>query len=54
MPSRRDEKGVFRDIVHPITQEARQKLEETILNAYYEYLVKNPEPSHPVSFSQKV
>jgi len=34
MPSRRDESGVFRDIVHPISAEARQYLEEYILDAY--------------------
>ncbi len=34
MPSRMDENGVFRDIVHPITPEARKLLEETILDAY--------------------
>ncbi len=34
MPSRKDENGVFRDIVHPITPEARKLLEETILDAY--------------------
>ena len=34
MPSRKDENGVFRDIVHPITPEARKLLEEMILDAY--------------------
>ena len=34
MPSRRDETGTFRDIVHPINVQARQTLEEAILNAY--------------------
>ena len=36
MPSRKDDKGNFRDIVHPITAEARQTLESAILNAYKE------------------
>lgn len=35
MPSRRDDSGVFRDIVHPISTEARQKIEGEILEAYY-------------------
>lgn len=38
MPSRRDENGVWRDIVHPIGQEARGKLERAVLGAYHEAL----------------
>lgn len=38
MPSRRDDHGIFRDIVHPITSEARQALEEKILAAYEQEL----------------
>lgn len=38
MPSRRDESGVFRDIVHPITAEARHEMEVRILDAYHEHL----------------
>ncbi len=34
MPSRKDDSGVFRDIVHPITPEARQAMETEILNAF--------------------
>ena len=34
MPSRRDETGHFRDIVHPINTQARQQLEEAILSEY--------------------
>ena len=34
MPSRRDENGVFRDIVHPITAEAREEIEERVLKAF--------------------
>lgn len=34
MPSRKDESGIFRDIVHPITPEAREVLEGEILLAY--------------------
>ena len=34
MPSRKDESGIFRDIVHPISAQARQYLETEILNAY--------------------
>ena len=38
MPSRKDENGVFRDIVHPISPSARKLFEETILEAYHEQL----------------
>lgn len=38
MPSRREESGTFRDIVHPITPEARQMLEGMILQKYEEHL----------------
>ena len=38
MPSRKDEGGIFRDIVHPISAQARQYLEVQILNAYQEQL----------------
>ena len=34
MPSRKDENGVFRDIVHPIPPSGRKLFEETILEAY--------------------
>jgi len=38
MPSRKDDNGVFRDICHPITADARSVLENTILAAYREHL----------------
>ena len=38
MPSRRDDKGSFRDICHPISAEARQQLESAVLEAYRRYL----------------
>ena len=34
MPSRKDENGIFRDIVHPISPSARKLFEESILDAY--------------------
>ncbi len=34
MPSRRDENGVFRDIVHPISIGGRNTIESEILRAY--------------------
>lgn len=38
MPSRRDSNGVFRDIVHPISPDARKNVEEEILEAYSRHL----------------
>ena len=38
MPNRRDENGVFRDIVHPITSEGRKIFENEILSAYHRAL----------------
>lgn len=34
MPSRREENGRYRDILHPITAEARVELETAVLAAY--------------------
>ncbi len=34
MPSRKDDNGVFRDIVHPITPEARKEIENKILDVF--------------------
>ena len=44
MPSRKDENGVFRDIVHPISQEARDVIESAILSAYHN-ASQSPKPS---------
>ncbi|MDE5582837.1 MAG: septation regulator SpoVG [Ruminococcus sp.] len=38
MPSRKDENGVFRDIVHPISPFARKLIEDSILDAYAKQL----------------
>lgn len=38
MPSRKDENGVFRDIVHPISGTSRKLLENEILDAYQRHL----------------
>ena len=37
MPSRKDENGIFRDIIHPIDPEARNEFEDVILDEYYKY-----------------
>lgn len=38
MPSRREEGGAFRDIIHPISANVREKIEEQILSAYNDYI----------------
>lgn len=38
MPSRKDEQGIFRDIVHPIDKTIRELLEENIILKYEEEL----------------
>lgn len=38
MPSRKDENGIFRDIVHPISASSRKVFEDTILDAYNKQL----------------
>lgn len=38
MPSRRDEGGIYRDIVHPITPKARKELEDAVLTSYQNYI----------------
>lgn len=47
MPSRKDESGSFRDIVHPITPESRQQIETAILEKYYAYLAENSAENIP-------
>lgn len=36
MPSKRTPDGEFRDIAHPINTGTRSKIQESVLNAYYE------------------
>ena len=38
MPSRREDSGIFRDIIHPISSYLREELEEKILDAYQNYI----------------
>lgn len=38
MPSRREDSGVFRDIIHPISSNVREEIEEKILHAYQDYI----------------
>ena len=41
MPSRKNPDGSFRDIVHPINTEFRQKLETAVLDAYFKALAED-------------
>ena len=34
MPSRRRKDGTFQDLAHPVTNELRKKIEETVLDAF--------------------
>ncbi len=38
MPGRKDENGIFRDIIHPIDAKTREEFERVILNAYENYI----------------
>ena len=38
MPNRKDENDIYRDIVHPIDSETRDKFERIILAAYENYV----------------
>ncbi len=44
MPSRQETDGTYRDIVHPLNSELREKFEKQIISAYYAAL-KNLELS---------
>lgn len=38
MPSRREDSGIFRDIIHPISSNVRDELEEKIVKAYEDHI----------------
>lgn len=38
MPSRKDENGIFRDIIHPIDPKTRGEMEEAIISEYERYV----------------
>lgn len=40
MPSRKDDNGIYRDIVHPISPSARKIFEESIFEAYEKQLAQ--------------
>ena len=38
MPSRREDSGTFRDIIHPISSNISEEIENRILDAYHSYV----------------
>lgn len=38
MPSRREDSGTYRDIIHPISSNVRAEIEDKILAAYQNYI----------------
>ncbi len=47
MPSRKEDTGSFRDVVHPITKDARDQMEKTILDHYYMALDESHQKDMP-------
>ena len=46
MPSRRKKSGEFKDVAHPLNNETRRHIEETVLNEYRS-MVDDPTPRRP-------
>ena len=43
MPSKKSSDGTYRDVAHPINREAREVLQNTILDSYKKALAEMPE-----------
>lgn len=43
MPARKGDDKVFHDVVHPINAETRNYMEDTILQAYRQYIEDHPD-----------
>ncbi len=54
MPSRKLPDGTHKDMVHPVNQEFRQYLEESILKAYQQELLNNPQGTENIISSEAV
>ena len=46
MPSKKTPKGTFRDIAHPISQEARTQISQLVLEAYEKALLEPDEDNN--------
>jgi len=44
MPNKKDKNGIWRDLVHPVNQETREKIEQEILSRYYAIDSEPPAP----------
>lgn len=54
MPSQKNSKGEYHDIAFPITKEARQEIQDTVINKYNETVSYDREPvNHGVEYPQK-
>jgi stage V sporulation protein G len=42
MPSKKMKDGSYKDTAHPLNNETRQKIEDTVIDAYKKELEKNP------------
>lgn len=47
MPSRKNPDGTYRDIVHPITADFRQTMEQMVIEAYHAHLALQAEEGVP-------
>jgi len=41
MPNKKDKKGIFRDIVHPVNSDTRNMIEQAVLSRYYAIVAEN-------------
>jgi stage V sporulation protein G len=47
MPNKKDKKGIFRDIVHPINADTRNMIEQAVLSRYYAIMTENQTEIQP-------
>jgi stage V sporulation protein G len=49
MPSKKRKDGTFKDIAHPLNNQARQYLEERVLSVYRQQVAQAPAAAEPAS-----
>jgi len=54
MPSRRLRNGSFREIAHPLNQETRQRLEDTVLEEFRRVLLEQGDPNGASTRTQQI
>lgn len=52
MPSRREENGTFRDVVHPISAQTREYLENAVLDAYHNEIAAQEAMAEEVGYQE--